>query len=411
MLACCRSSAHSRELDGEGEVFQTPGITLSKPTILVFIEYYLPGYKAGGPIRAVENVTARLAGDAHFRIVTSDRDLGDLNPYPDVRPNRWTRLSDEADVLYLPPESQTWRNIGRLCASVPHDVVYLNSAFSLRFSLLPLLLRRGARLSCPVIVAPRGEFAPSALRHKRAKKRAFLALARATGLYRDVTWHAGSAREQDDIEAIMGEQARICVAPHIPAPADPMPRANVRKAPGELSVAFLSRISPIKNLDAALRIMGRVRHCVTFDIYGPIEDTRYWHACVELIKRLPPNVRATYRGTVEHSEVRRTLAPYDLFFLPSHGESFSYAIAEALSAGCPVLTSSQTPWRDLEEHGAGWALPLEDEARFLAIVEHLASSDGAALAGLRERASAYYAQRSCSIKTIELWRTMFAAAA
>jgi glycosyltransferase involved in cell wall biosynthesis len=384
---------------------------LSKRTILVFIEYYLPGYKAGGPIRAIENVTSQLAHDAHFRILTSDRDLGDVNPYPHVRPHRWTRLSDEADVLYLPPESQTWRNIGRLCSATPHDVVYLNSAFSPRFSLLPLLLRRGARRSSPVIIAPRGEFARSALRHKRGKKRAFLTLARAMGLYRDVTWHAGSVREQDDIKAIMGEQAKICVAPHIPAPAEPIPRANVKKAPGELSVAFLSRISPIKNLDAALRIVGRVRHRVTFDIYGPIEDARYWAACAELMTRLPPNVRATYRGPVEHAEVRQTLAPYDLFFLPSHGESFSYAIAEALSAGCPVLTSSQTPWRDLEEHGAGWALPLEDEAGFLAIVEHMASSDGAAVAQMHERAIAYYAQRSSSPKTLELWRTMFAAAA
>src|SRR5262249_2881691 len=29
-------------------------------------------------------------------------------------------------------------------------------------------------------------------------------------------------------------------------------------------------------------------------------------------------------------------------------------------AGCPVVTSDQTPWRNLTQSGAGWDLPLND---------------------------------------------------
>ena len=36
-------------------------------------------------------------------------------------------------------------------------------------------------------------------------------------------------------------------------------------------------------------------------------------------------------------------------------------ILKALCAGCPVLISDQTPWRDLEENGVGWDLLSKPE--------------------------------------------------
>ena len=44
---------------------------------------------------------------------------------------------------------------------------------------------------------------------------------------------------------------------------------------------------------------------------------------------------ARYHGALPHSEVDSTLAGYDLFLLPSLGESFGHAIADSLAAGCP----------------------------------------------------------------------------
>jgi glycosyltransferase involved in cell wall biosynthesis len=49
---------------------------------------------------------------------------------------------------------------------------------------------------------------------------------------------------------------------------------------------------------------------------------------------------------------------HGLFFLPTANENFGFVILEALLAGCPVLISDQTPWRNLAEKGIGWDLPL-----------------------------------------------------
>jgi glycosyltransferase involved in cell wall biosynthesis len=51
--------------------------------------------------------------------------------------------------------------------------------------------------------------------------------------------------------------------------------------------------------------------------------------------------------------------------LPTRNENFGYVILEALLAGCPVILSDQTPWRDLDEKQAGWVIPLGDEAGFV----------------------------------------------
>ena len=50
-------------------------------TILTITHYFQPGYKAGGPIRSLANFVEWLSGEFEIKIITSDRDLGDTQPY------------------------------------------------------------------------------------------------------------------------------------------------------------------------------------------------------------------------------------------------------------------------------------------------------------------------------------------
>ena len=49
----------------------------------------------------------------------------------------------------------------------------------------------------------------------------------------------------------------------------------------------------------------------------------------------------------------------DFLVLPSRSESFGLVALEALQSGKPVLASQGTPWRELEESGCGWSLPVD----------------------------------------------------
>ena len=49
----------------------------------------------------------------------------------------------------------------------------------------------------------------------------------------------------------------------------------------------------------------------------------------------------------------------DLFILLSHSENFGLAIAEALSFGLPVITTYNTPWKNLNKYKCGWCIDLK----------------------------------------------------
>jgi len=147
----------------------------------------------------------------------------------------------------------------------------------------------------------------------------------------------------------------------------------------------------MKNLLEALRIVALVRVPVQFDIFGPREDRAYWQTCERAMANLPPHVQARWMGRVAHEDVPAILSRYDLFLLPTLGENFGHAIVEALAAGCPVMISDRTPWRELSEHDAGWDLPLGDPEPWAAAIDGLAVEGDALRLARRESAQRFAA--------------------
>lgn len=377
--------------------------------IMVPIAYYKPGYKAGGSIRTVSNSIDRLGNDFRFLVVTEDRDLGDSEPYADIRFNRWENR-ELCKVFYISlGKLRKTSKLLNLLSQTEYDILYLNSVFQPVFSILPLLwMKLGLVPSKPVVLGPRGEFSNAALAVKFRKKSFFLRFAKIVRLYDRTIWQASSPAELSDMRRVLGEKAVIVLATDAPsAIADRLAVKPVKTA-GVLNLVFLSRVSRIKNLHFALSVVGKLSRCeVRFDLYGPIEDAGYWKECEEAIANLPAFVKARYMGPIPGEKVGAILGQYDLFFLPSLGEGFGHAIFEALSAGCPVLTSDRTPWTDLESQGCGWAHPLGNEQAFVASLEQAAAMDGAASREQCEAALRYAAHYSGSLPWREQNIAMF----
>jgi len=364
-----------------------------RPTILVFARYYLPGYKEGGPAKSVNNIVEALGSEFSFRIVTSDRDRGDTEPYPGVPINRWASMGS-ADVYYAAPGPGRVMRTVALLRQTPHDLVYLNSFFDRGFSMWPLLLWRVGVTRAPLLLAPRGEFSQGALAIKPRRKRSYLWLAKRLGLYRGVRWHISTAAEGLDLDAVLDRAGPR----HVAAPLAEGQRGNRgnaakrragAKQPGRLRIVFVSRIVRKKNLGYALRVLGGVSGELHLDIYGPLEDKAYWRECQALIVSLPHNITAEYRGSLPPAQVKKVFAEADLFFLPTLGENFGHVVAEALAEGCPVLLSDQTPWNGVQEAGAGWAFPLSDVEAFRATVQRCVALDSIAFESLAAAALRY----------------------
>lgn len=365
-----------------------------KPVVLVCTEYYLPGFKGGGPIRTIANLVERLGEEYEFRILARDRDLGDSEPYPDIAYDCFMPVAG-AQVRYLKPGDFRPDRLSRIIRAVPYDLIYLNSFFSPRASLLPLALRLVAAIPRrPVILAPRGEFAVDALARRPWRKRALLAASRITGLHRGINWQASSPFEAEDIALHRpSTKGMIIVAPNMMRSAA-SGGSYVARDPGDpLRIVFAGRIVPIKNLSFVLEVLAAAAVPACLTVCGPFEDREYWEDCQALIAELPPCVTVDVRGAVPPDDLLFEYARNDLMFLPTKGENFGQVIAEALLCGCPVLVSDRTPWRDLAERGLGSDLPLDRPDLFAAeIVRRQA----------RSSADDHAERRAISAKAVEL---------
>jgi len=397
-------------------------------TILALLPHYLPGYKAGGPVRSVENIVEQLGEPFTFKIVTRDRDAGDRMAFPGVTPGHWHQVG-KGRAIYLTHSPLGALAMRRVIREAGHDVLYLNSLFSPSFTLAPLLLRRLRLIpGRAVVLAPRGELHPGALdtgewpgwlparfasglpSPRKLKKLAYIAVTRALRLFRGITWQASNEEEAAQIRRYLGRRVTVAVAPDLVKAPPAGPAAPRPKAAGTLRVAYLSRIDSKKNLLGTLAVLEGVRGEVGLDIYGPVDDPRYWARCQAAIERLPANVTARYHGPVPHEWVGEVFRAHDLFLFPTWGENFGHVVLEALVQGCPVLASDRTHWRGLAAHRAGWDLPPDDVEGMRAVVQACVDMDPAGYRALSRSAAAY--GRACSLdqQPVDSTRELFYAA-
>lgn len=365
---------------------------MRRPSILALASHYLPGSKAGGPIRSIRNIVAATHHDCDFRIVTSDRDHTDTAPFANVAINAWNDV-EGARVYYADRDHRRASAIAGIIRDVDPDVVYLNSFFSPSFGVGPLVQRRLGRTGSRAhwIVAPRGEFSPGAMAFKTVKKRAFLLVAKLTGLLTGITWQATSEPEIDDIrrEANAAESA-IALAANITEDAGEVDvSGTAAPASGPLRVCFVSRVSPKKNLAFALDALARARVPVAFDIYGPVEDEAHADACRRIAAGAADRLTVRWHGPVPHEQVRGIFAAHDLFLFPTLGENFGHVIFESLAAGTPVLVSDRTPWQDLDAAGVGWVRPLDRVEGFTDVIDTFASLPADTRLAMRRRVHAH----------------------
>lgn len=362
------------------------------PVVLTASDYYLPGNKGGGAVQALANMVSRLGENWKFKIITRDRDFGDVATYQQLNVADLNRVGN-ADLIYLSPRKQLWTLLS-FVRKTEFDVLYLNSFFSPAFSFPLLLFRKlGLIALSPLIVAPRGEFSPGALKIKRLKKLVYISLIKAFGLCHDAIWHVSTEYEEADVRRYFGKKARVIIARDcLPVTIDFETCSPTTKKKGELEIIFLSRISRKKNLDGAIKMLSGLQGDVHMHIYGPQEDADYWDYCKMLISGLAANIKVKYCRAVTHDEVLHVMAGSHLFFFPTHGENFGFVIFEALLAGCPILISDQTPWRDLHVKGAGWELPLADTERFREVLQECVDMDQASFSELSRNARAYALQ-------------------
>src|ERR1700752_2473895 len=120
---------------------------LTKKKILVLVDWFKPGYKAGGPIHSIFNFAYTFKDDFQIAVLTTDTDHGEVQPYENIKSNTWLNdLWPGIHILYLNKASLSLMQLKRELTSANADYVYLNHLFSPYFVLYPLWVKLTGRL-------------------------------------------------------------------------------------------------------------------------------------------------------------------------------------------------------------------------------------------------------------------------
>ncbi len=366
-------------------------ISFKKKVILCFVKYYLPGYRYGGPVRSIVNFVEEFGDQYDIRIVCSSHDALDNKPYKGINIEEWNQVG-KAKVFYVSNKFRKFKKIFKLLRQTKFDVLYLNSFFTFTFSIFPLLVQYfnfTSLKSC--VIAPRGEFAKNAIELKKFKKLVYMYFVKFIGLYNHLCWQASSNLESKDISrALKNTPKTIKVAPDLISSNWIIKKEAIHQRKQKFKIIFLSRISPMKNLDFLINVLRGVSCSLELSIIGPKDDKKYWDECQKLIEKVPENVKIHISDEIHPDEVPDTFSKYNLFVFPTRGENFGHVIPEALSVGTPILLSDQTHWEQDASLGLQ-ILPLKSGAWINAIEEWSKLTDEELLK--RKKAALDYANR------------------
>ncbi len=372
-----------------------------KRRLLLISDYFVPGFKAGGPIKSILNLSLAIDDAYDILIITRNHDFGDHNSYTNVCFNQVTNVRG-SKVVYLSKIS--FKVLNKFISHFKPHVIHLNSYFSL-FTIIILILKKAKFVESKIVLSPRGELLPSALEINYLKKKLFITWSSYFKLYDDISFHCTSQEEVIAVKQFY--KNKIFTIDNL-ASADNCSVAHVVKPVKPLRLVYISRIRDNKNLLFALEILQNiVDRDLVFDIYGPIEDDKYWAACLVVIEKLPTKIKCRYGGIVNPEDVKKIMHRYQVFFLPSKTENFGHVIVEAMQVGLIPLISTATPWNDLQEYKAGWAIQLNKKEDFISAIKLLYSYNEHNIQSTSENVIRYIKLRLDNSQTIERYHKMY----
>lgn len=340
--------------------------------VLIINGAFTPAINYGGPVVSIVNFCKGLHKRFDLFVLTVDHDLGSETRFENIKEG-WNE-SETEKTMYLRKSEVNYTNINNIVNELKPDLVYLNSFYLYRFAIPAFIICK--KQNIPLLIAPRGELGVDGYKPKKLKKIVYnLAYRHIFAKEKSFWFQATTKGEVPQYHSLLGiDFNRIVLLNNMPTIPEESFEKSVKKK-GMLKCIYLSRIHPHKNLDMALRVLSKVQGEIIYDIYGPIEDQEYWDACLKVIQDLPANIIVNYCGIVPRNQINMIYSQYDILFCPTKSENFGHAFVEAMLSSCPIVTSDQTPWTDINEKNAGWALPLDSEDGFVKVIQKIIDMD------------------------------------
>ena len=306
----------------------------------------------GGPSRSVPFLCEALANrGASVRLVTAA---------PEEEVNRGNVILPSDPVRTIIAQEKGWlgrvlrapvafyrtlrEEVGRAPPTVMHD-----HGLWLPSNGAAALVSR--QFGVPLVISTRGMLTDWSLRHNRWKKQVAWRLYQRRVLEQAALFHVTSQEEVEALRDLGFDQPAAVVPNGVPLPdqiRDNGDGKNMRRA------LFLSRLHPKKGVPMLLRAWANIAPSDwELDLVGPSE-AGYRAELESRVRQHGLGDQVQFLGSVSDEEKWDVYRGADLFVLPTYSENFGIVVAEALASGVPAVTTTGTPWRELQEEGCGW---------------------------------------------------------
>lgn len=240
-----------------------------------------------------------------------------------------------------------------------YDLVHIHSLYLFPSTIAAHYCRR---CEIPYIVGPHGSLDPAVFFRHRWRKSLYERLIEWRNLEAAAAVHFTSLDEQRQADRLGLRIKGAVVSLGVDPPGGDLRaitgrfRAAHPETEGKPIVLYLGRLNFKKGLDILVRAFALLRrthpnaHLV---LAGP-DDEGYGRKVKAWLREAGVLQNSSFTGLVEGDEKTALLTDADVFVLPSSGENFGIAAAEAMAHGLPVVVSNRVGiWREVAESGAG----------------------------------------------------------
>jgi len=327
---------------------------------------------SGGPSRSVPALAASQSNLPDTKVIVLYQDRG--NPVVELDRSRvdykaidpWKLLPGEGFLQDFLSDDDV---AGRNC------IFHLHGLWS---PTLHWVAGFAAKNHIPYVISTRGMLATWCLGHKSLKKKLGWWLYQKRDIENAACLLATSESEKKDVSALVPGK-RVAV---IPNGCDEGPERGsldriLSESPEVRWALAMGRLHPVKGFAELIETWGATMpQGSKLAIAGPDEDG--YRATLEaLIRDRRLLDRVVLLGEVDDRKKWSLLNQCELFAAPSKTENFGMAIAEALQSGTPVITTTGTPWREINDYHCGWWVEPGHAALKSALLEATGMDDAA----------------------------------
>lgn len=298
----------------------------------------------GGPSRSVPMLVKGLA-----------EENVDITLMTFRTPNMNTHALDGTTAkLKIWDKHTSMRKIEKYIVEEGFNLIQMQSLWSWSYHQVAQIARKH---NIPYIITPRGMLEPWSLSQKKWKKKFGLQLYQMNDLQKAACIFTTADMEAQHVREL-GVKAPISVIPNgIETEGYPCRTSmeGVKK-----QILFLSRIHKKKGIEILIEAFSH--------LHGEFKDwnvvvvgngeQNYIESLGLKVKNLGLEDRIKILPPVYGKDKVKLYQESSIFCLPSYSENFGMVIAEAMSCGVPVITTTNCPWDFLNATKTGWSIEL-----------------------------------------------------